>query len=405
MNYSYEEFKEYIEEEDVKFVRLAFTDVKGNRKNISVTPECLEQAFEYGVAIDASLIDGFGDESFSDLFLHPDKDTTALLPWRPEHGKVVSMFCDITYQDGTPFENDTRTILKNAISACEKEGISFTFGSRMEFYLFKANEDGGSTHIPCDQAGYMDVAPLDKGENVRREIILSLERMGITPINSHHEAGPGQNQINFKVADPLNAADHACLFKTVVKSIAARNGLYAEFGPKPLANLPGSGYHISISASESQEAGGRQILPNVIAGILANIYDTTIFFNPTAESYERLGGDKAPRYISWSSENRASLIRIPAASGAHHIASLRSPDPMINPYLAFAILIYAGLDGVKRNLELEAPANVNFAKVSSEILKKYKTLPLTLGEARAAAQESEFVNKFIAQSVIDSYCK
>lgn len=401
MNYSYEEFREYIEEEDVKFVRLAFTDVKGNRKNISVTPESLEQAFEYGVPIDASLIDGFGDESFSDLFLHPDKDTTALLPWRPEHGKVVSMFCDITYQDGTPFENDTRTILKNAVKECKKAGVSFTFGSRMEFYLFKTNDDGGSTHIPCDQAGYMDVAPLDKGENVRREIILTLEQMGITPINSHHEAGPGQNQINFTVADPLNAADHACLFKTVVKSIAASNGLFADFSPKPLANLPGSGYHISISATEDN---GRQILPCVISGILSNIYDTTIFFNPTAESYERLGGDKAPRYISWASENRASLIRIPPASGKHHIASLRSPDPMINPYLAFAILIYAGLDGINRNIELNPPANVNFAKVSSDILKQYKTLPLTLGEARAAACESEFIHKYIAQSVIDSYC-
>jgi len=401
MDYSYDEFRQYCEEEDIKFIRLAFTDVFGNRKNVSVMPEDITRVLEYGMAIDASLINGFGGEVFSDLFLHPDMETTTLLPWRPEHGKVISMFCDITYQDGTPYENDTRSLLKNAVAYAKSRGIEFTFGSRMEFYLFKADEDGNSTFIPYDNAGYMDVAPLDKGENVRREICLTLEKMGITPYNSHHEAGPGQNQILFKVSDPLKAADNACLFKTVVKTIAARNGLYADFTPKPLNNLPGNGYHISISAKSDT---GAQILPNALAGILEDIYDSTIFFNTTEKSYERLGGDKAPRYISWSSENRDCLIRIPPAEDKHHIASLRSPDPMVNPYLAFAILIYAGLDGIENNLELSAPSNVDFSSMDRKALAEFKTLPLSIEEAKNAALGSNFVNTHISKSIVESFC-
>ena len=393
---------QYIEEEDVKFIRLAFCDVFGNRKNISVMPDELKHALEYGVAIDASLIAGFGDESFSDLFLHPDPSTTTLLPWRPDTGKVISLYCDITYQDGTVFENDTRSILKKAVKEAADAGLSFTFGSRMEFYLFKLDENGEQTIIPYDNAGYMDVAPMDKGENVRREICLTLERMGIPPRSSHHEAGPGQNQIDFQPSDPVSAADNACMFRNVVRTIAGRNGLWADFSPKPLVNLPGNGYHISIACSKD---GKTDILPNVIAGILDNIYDTTVFFNSTEKSYERFGGSKAPRYISWSSENRSSLIRIPPASAEHHYAQLRSPDPLANPYLAFAILIYAGLEGIKKGLELTPPANINFSHADRNVLAEYKTLPLSLDEARQAALNSEFVRKVISGNIIDFFCK
>ena len=393
---------QYIEEEDVKFIRLAFCDVFGNRKNISVMPEELKHALEYGVAIDASLIPGFGDESFSDLFLHPDPSTTTLLPWRPDSGKVISLYCDITYQDGTVFENDTRSILKKAVKEASDEGLSFTFGSRMEFYLFKLDENGEKTIIPYDNAGYMDVAPMDKGENVRREICLTLERMGIIPRSSHHEAGPGQNQIDFQPSDPVSAADNACMFRNVVRTIAGRNGLWADFSPKPLVNLPGNGYHISIACSRD---GKTDVLPNVIAGILDNIYDTTVFFNSTEKSYERFGGSKAPRYISWSSENRSSLIRIPPASAEHHYAQLRSPDPLANPYLAFAILIYAGLEGIRNDLELTTPANINFSHADRNILSGYKTLPLSLDEARQAAMNSEFVRKVISGNIIDFFCR
>lgn len=402
MTCSYEELMQYIEEEDVKFIRLAFCDVFGNRKNISVMPEELKHALEYGVAIDASLIAGFGDESFSDLFLHPDPSTTTLLPWRPDTGKVISLYCDITYQDGTVFENDTRSILKKAVKEAADAGLSFTFGSRMEFYLFKLDENGEQTIIPYDNAGYMDVAPMDKGENVRREICLTLERMGISPRSSHHEAGPGQNQIDFQPSDPVSAADNACMFRNVVRTIAGRNGLWADFSPKPLVNLPGNGYHISIACSKD---GKTDILPNVIAGILDNIYDTTVFFNSTEKSYERFGGSKAPRYISWSSENRSSLIRIPPASAEHHYAQLRSPDPLANPYLAFAILIYSGLEGIKKGLELTTPANINFSHADRNVLAEYKTLPLSLDEARQAALNSEFVRKVISGNIIDFFCK
>lgn len=402
MTCSYEELMQYIEEEDVKFIRLAFCDVFGNRKNISVMPEELKHALEYGVAIDASLIPGFGDESFSDLFLHPDPSTTTLLPWRPDSGKVISLYCDITYQDGTVFENDTRSILKKAVKEAADAGLSFTFGSRMEFYLFKLDENGEQTIIPYDNAGYMDVAPMDKGENVRREICLTLERMGITPRSSHHEAGPGQNQIDFQPSDPISAADNACMFRNVVRTIAGRNGLWADFSPKPLVNLPGNGYHISIACSKD---GKTDVLPNVIAGILDNIYDTTVFFNSTEKSYERFGGSKAPRYISWSSENRSSLIRIPPASSEHHCAQLRSPDPLANPYLAFAILIYAGLEGIRKDLELTTPANINFSHADRNVLSGYKTLPLSLDEARQAALNSEFVRKVISGNIIDFFCR
>lgn len=401
MTYSYDEFMQFIEEEDVKFIRLAFCDVFGNRKNISVMPNELERAFKYGIAIDASLISGFGDEAYTDLFLHPDPATTTILPWRPDNGKVISMFCDITYQDGTPFENDTRTILKNAIKEAESRGISFTFGSRMEFYLFKLDENGEPTNIPYDKAGYMDVSPLDKGENVRREICLTLERMGINPYSSHHEAGPGQNQIDFASSDPLTSADNTIMFRNVVRTISGRNGLAADFSPKPLSSCPGNGYHISLTCRKDD---GEVILPYAIAGILKNIYDSTIFFNSTEKSYERFGESKAPRYISWSSENRSSLIRIPPVTDRHHYAQLRSPDPLANPYLTFAILIYASLDGIDNKIELTTPTNVNFQNADEKFLENYKTLPLNIEEAKAAAIKSEFVKKYVSKNIIDFFC-
>jgi len=401
MTYSYDEFMQFIEEEDVKFIRLAFCDVFGNRKNISVMVNDLERAFKYGIAIDASSIPGFGDETFSDLFLHPDPSTTTILPWRPDNGKVISMFCDITYQDGTPFENDTRTILKNAIREAELRGISFTFGSRMEFYLFKLDENGNRTDIPYDNAGYMDVSPLDKGENVRREICLALERMGINPYSSHHEAGPGQNQIDFASSNPLTAADNAIMFRNVVRTIAGRNGLWADFSPKPLINAPGNGYHISLTCKKEND---EVILPYAIAGILNNIYDSTIFFNSTAKSYDRFGGSKAPRYISWSSENRSSLIRIPPVTDRHHYAQLRSPDPLTNPYLAFAILIYASLEGIDKKIELDTPTNINFQNADKKFLANYKTLPLNIEEAKIAAANSDFVSAHISKNIIDFFC-
>lgn len=400
MKYSKEEVIQFVAEEDVKFIRMAFCDIYGKQKNISIMPGELERAFEYGIAIDASAIDGFGGEVHSDLFLHPDTSTLCVLPWRPEHGKVVRMFCTVTYPDGTPFEADTRALLRKASEDAEKEGISFAFGSEMEFYLFKCDENGEPTNIPYDNAGYMDVAPEDKGENVRREICLTLERMGINPESSHHEEGPGQNEIDFCYSHAITAADDALTFRSVVLAVAARNGLCADFSPKPIENKAGNGMHINFSA---KRADGADIMPHVIAGILAHIREITAFLNITESSYKRFGSNKAPKYISWSGENRSQLIRIPAAQGEYRRAELRSPDPMCNPYLAFTLLIRAGLDGVKNNMVLPAAADINLYTASEEVTAHYEKLPETLEEAKAAAKASAFVAGNLPASIIADY--
>lgn len=402
MKYSPDEVIQYIEEEDVKFIRLAFTDIYGKQKNISIMQDELERAFRYGIAIDASAIAGFGCNVHSDLLLRPDPSTITVLPWRPEHGRVVRMFCSITRLDGTPFGSDTRAILKNAVEDARKEGIDFSFGPEMEFYLFTCDEDGKPTKIPYDNAGYMDIAPDDKGENVRREVCLTLERMGIKPESSHHEEGPGQNEIDFRYSDPLTAADNAITFKSVVNTIAARNGLKADFSPKPLESMPGNGMHINISAKAKD---GRDVMPQVISGILEHICEITAFLNTTSDSYKRFGNNKAPKYVSWSSENRSQLVRIPAADGEYKRAELRSPDPMCNPYLAFALLIWAGLDGIKKGLELPEMADINLFNAPEEETKKYKTLPGDLFSAGKAAKESDFVNTHLPCSITENYCK
>ena len=231
MKYTKQEVMQFILEEDVKFIRLAFCDLFGAQKNISIMPNEMARAFEYGIAIDASAIEGFGDETHSDLFLHPDPSTLVILPWRPEHGRVVRMYCNITYPDGRPFEGDTRKILQNAVKQAEGSGCRFQFGAKMEFYLFKLDENGNPTKEPFDNAGYMDIAPADKGENIRREICLALEQMDILPESSHHEKGPGQNEIDFRYSSPHEAADNAMNFRSAVQAIVSRNGVAADFSP------------------------------------------------------------------------------------------------------------------------------------------------------------------------------
>lgn len=402
MKYSQSEVMQYVAEEDVKFIRLAFCDIYGKQKNISIPSGELERAFTYGIAIDASAIAGFGGEVHSDLLLHPDPSTLSLLPWRPEHGKVVRMFCSVSYPDGRVVEADTRTLLSEVLAEAEKEGVRFAFGSEMEFYLFRLDEAGEATKIPYDKAGYMDIAPEDKGENVRREICLTLEQMGILPESSHHEEGPGQNEIDFRYSDPLTAADNAVTFRAVVHAVAARNGLCADFSPKPLEDRPGNGMHINFSA---KCPAGDDVMPQVIAGILAHISDITVFLNPTEDSYRRFGSNKAPRYISWSGENRSQLIRIPAAQSEYRRAELRSPDPLCNPYLAFALLIRAGLDGIRQNAVLPEAADFNLYTAPAEITAKYQKLPETLAAAKAAAKRSDFVAQCLPDTLIRNYTR
>lgn len=401
MKYSNQEVIQYIQEDNVKFIRLAFCDVFGKQKNISIMPDELPHAFEYGIAIDASAIIGFGDETHSDLLLHPDADTLMPLPWRPEHGRVVRMFCTISYPDGRTFECDSRSILKQAVLDAERANCQFFFGAEQEFYLFHLDENGNPTKEPYDTAGYMDIAPEDRGENIRREICLTLEQMGILPESSHHEEGPGQNKINFRYSGPLTAADNAMTFQTVVKTVARRNGLYADFGPKPLADKPGNGFHVNLSVKSSDNT---DYMNYMIAGILAKISDMTVFLNPLESSYQRFGVNKAPKFISWSSENRSQLIRVPAAMGEYRRAELRSPDSSSNTYLAFALMIYASLYGIQNKLELQEAADINLFKADAETLAKFEPLPADLKSARAIAGRSDFIREHIPEPILELYC-
>ena len=401
MKYSKDEVIQFVLEEDVKFIRLAFCDVFGRQKNISIMPEELQRAFEYGITFDASAVSGFGDETHSDLLLFPDPSTLEILPWRPEHGRVVRMFCGIFYPNGKAFECDTRNFLKKAVEVAKLAGVSFYFGAEQEFYLFKLDENGEPTKEPYDKAGYMDIAPDDKGENIRREICLTLEQMGIRPESSHHEEGPGQNEIDFRYSDALTAADNAMTFQTVVKTVAHRNGLYADFSAKPLDNKPGNGFHINMSVRGKEND---DLLCQMIAGVLDKACDMTAFLNPCENSYKRFGNYKAPSYVSWSSENRSQLVRIPAAVGEYRRAELRSPDPTANPYLAFALMIYAGLYGIENKLELPMVSDINLYKADESVLKNYKKLPESLESARKVAAASEFIRAHVPTEILNIYC-
>lgn len=401
MDYNEREILQYLQEEDVKFIRLAFCDVFGKRKNISVMPDELPRAFKHGIAFDASAIAGFGDETRSDLFLHPDPATLTALPWRPENGRVVRMLSAVTHPDGSPFACDTRRLLQDTIKEAAQKGYRFSFGAEQEFYLLRLDETGAPTKTPCDDAGYMDIAPEDRGENVRREVCLTLEQMGVRPESSHHEEGPGQNEIDMRYADPLTAADHAMTFQTVVKTVAHRNGYFADFSPKPLKNAPGNGFHINISISgQTDETTCR----HMIAGILDKIREITVFLNPTENSYLRLGKNKAPGYVSWSKENRSQLVRIPAAEGEYRRMELRSPDPAANPYLAFALIIRAAIYGIERQLALPAPADINLFSAAPAQTAGIGKLPQTLAEACATARESAFVRTALPAAIINAYC-
>ncbi len=373
---------DYVREEDVKFIRLAFLDVDGNLKNASVMPGELERAFSSGVSIDGSAIKGFAAADCSDLFLFPDPDTLTVLPWRPSHGRVIRLFCDVKNSRGESVPSDSRGVLKRAVEAAKNAGITCNFAAEFEFYLFKTDENGNPTKEPSDAAGYMDVAPLDKGENVRREICLTIEEMGLTPECSHHEEGPGQNEIDFKYSDALSSADHAVIFKNATQIVAYKNGFNASFEPKPLLDSSGSGMHVNVSV---EKVGGERIFEPFIAGVMSRIKEITYFLNPTENSYERLGLNKAPKQIFCDKENRNALVRIPAGKTGERF-ELRSPDGMANVYLAYALIIFAGLEGVEKGLDIAAVSG--------------GTLPESLNEAKKLALNSEFVKSHIGEAFL-----
>ena len=392
MIYTAQEVFDFVKEEDVKFIRLAFCDTRGRQKNISILPSELHRAFEDGISFDASAICGFGGAEKSDLLLFPDPSTLNVLPWRPFEGRVVRLFCDVRNPDGTMYPCDVRARLRGVGRKLELAGYTPKFGTECEFYLFKTDENGDPTKIPFDHATYMDVAPEDKGENVRREICLTLLDMGIQPESSHHEEGPGQNEIDFRYSDAMRAADDAMNFITVVKATATQNGLYADFSPKPLENESGNGLHINMSV---KCADGTDRTPAFMAGILAHIRDLTAFLNPSEASYRRFGKCKAPKFVTWSHENRSQLIRIPAAKGEYRRIELRSPDPSANPYLAYALLIWAGLDGIAKDMCPAPAVNLNLLTAPESETREFDTLPGSLEEAVALAGGSALVRRVL----------
>ncbi|MBQ4232683.1 MAG: glutamine synthetase [Lachnospiraceae bacterium] len=388
MSYTESEIMEYIEEEDAKFIRLVFRDAYGIQKNISVMPSEVHKAFAEGIPINAKAIRGFEEYECASLYLKPDPSTMAVLPWRPDSGRVVRMICNLFTADGKPYEADSRNILIKAIETAKEKGIEFKFGSEMEFYLFKLNDEGQPTSEPHDNAGYLDIAPLDRGENIRREICLTIEEMGFTPERSHHESGPGQNEIDFHYGKPLKAADQLTTFKMVVSTIADRYGLYADFSPVPIPDKPGNGYHVNIYA---QDKDGNDVSTYIAAGIIDKIKDITLFLNPTEYSYRRFDAHKMLNQVNSSQSGGSEWITVDDGTKANRV-ELRSPDALCNPYIAYTFLIYAGLYGIENKLSV--PDTVD---LSGDFL------PKTREEAAEYVRESEFVKSILPESIIDSY--
>lgn len=414
--YTKEEALQYIQENDVKFIKLFFTDIFGSLKSLSIQPSELERAFETGICFDASAVKGFLNICKSDLFIVPDPATLCVLPWRPQTGRVVRFFCNVRYLDGTPFEGDPRLMLKRQVRAAFEKGYEVRIGTECEFYLFKLDEKGEPTHIPHDRAGYCDLAPRDRGENVRREICLTLEQMGVHPETSHHESGPGQNEVDFRCSDPVSSADNLATFKTVVKTIADRYGLFASFMPKPLGEEAGSGLHINVSlfkdgknlfdCGSPDPDADMPLSPEAasfIAGLMYRIREITAFLNPYPNSFERFGSYEAPRYISWSRQNRSQLIRLPAAIGDQARFELRSPDPACNQYLAIYLILAAGFEGIEKKRELLPACNIDLTNASPSDIKGLESLPLTQKEAVSLALNSDFVRAVLPELTLKAF--
>lgn len=382
MSFSPIEVLNFVEENDVKFIRLTFCDIFGNLKNIAIMPKELPRAFKHGISFDATGITG----ECSDLLLIPDISTLSVLPWRPKSGRVVRFFCNIQNSDGSDYSGDLRKQLHDKILSLNSEGYSCEFATKCEFYLFNLDDSGEPTKIPHDHGGYLDVAPLDKCENTRREICLSLEEMGLNPKSSCHKHGWGQNEIDFKKSEPVTAADNMVHYKTVVKSIASQNGLYASFMPRPLENQPGSILNICLGIRKNgMDIFGTDEGKSFIAGVLNRIPEMTAFLNPSTNSYERFGVGYAPQFINWSYKNTSPLIRISNAVGESPSIEVRSADATCNPYIVFKLILSAGFEGIKNREEL-AP--------ESETSKK---LPSSLEEAYNLAEKSNFIKSVLSE--------
>ena len=416
MSYTKEDIIKLVEEGDVEFIRMQFTDIFGRLKNVAITASQIKKAVNNEIMIDGSSIEGFVRINESDMYLYPDLDSYAVLPWRPQQAKVARLICDVYLPDGTPFAGDPRSTLKKVLVKAAEKGYSFNVGPECEFFLFETDENGQPTTKTSDDAGYFDLDPLDHGGSTRREICMMLERMGYEVEASHHEVARGQHEIDFKYTDALRTADNVMTFKLAVKTVAQKNGLHATFMPKPIFGINGSGMHTNMSlfhdgknifADPSGEHGLSKEAYSFIAGILTHIRSMTAVTNPLVNSYKRLvPGYEAPCYISWSASNRSALIRIPAARGQATRVELRCPDPSCNPYLELAVCLAAGLDGIEKGLVPPAEVLDNIFEMSAEERKAQgiDSLPGSLKEALDLMQEDDVVCKTLGDHIVSQYC-
>lgn len=393
MNNSPKEIFRLIEENDIKFIRLTFCDVFGNLKNIAVMPNELEQAFTCGIPFDSAKF----DKSEPELLLVPDISTMSILPWRPKSGRVVRFFCSLKTADGSDYSADMRTNLTRYINELRQNGYSCETSTRCEFFLFNLDENGEPTKIPHDKGGYLDMAPLDKCENVRREICLSLEEMGLNPKSSCHKHGPAQNEIDFRANEPVSAADDMVHYKTIVKSIAEQCGLFASFMPKPLENEHGSALNISFGIKKNGENIFDTSADSVtdegkcfISGILRRIPEITAFLNPTVNSSSRFGVGYAPKYVGYSTNDRTALVRLSAVKGISPTIEIRSADAACNPYIAFKLLLAAGIEGIKNG-----DSSLYYKGMDNS-----QELPDSLEKALNLARESQFVRDNLPENVL-----
>ncbi len=413
--YTNQDILKMVKEDDVKFIRLQFTDVFGILKNVAITSRQLERALNEGCMFDGSSIDGFVRIEESDMLLVPDPDTFAIFPWRPQQGKVARLICDVYTTAGKPYDGCPRNVLKKTLAKAAELGFTMNVGPECEFFLFLTDPEGKPTTITHDEGGYFDLAPIDKGEDARRDMCLTLEEMGFEIEASHHEVAEGQHEIDFKYADALLTADNIMTFKIVVKSIAARHGLYATFMPKPIYGINGSGMHTNQSLStkdgnafydKNGELELSDIAYNYIAGVLKHIKSIAAVSNPIVNSYKRLvPGYEAPCYVAWSAQNRSPLIRIPASRGAGTRVEVRSPDPAANPYLTIALLLAAGLDGIENKLMPPSAVNRNIFKMTQAEMDEFgvSALPGNLYDALQLYKADELVKETLGDHIFNIY--
>lgn len=414
-NYTREDILKLAEEEDVEFIRLQFTDILGNLKNVAITSSQLQKALDNQCMFDGSSIEGFVRIEESDMYLYPDYSTLEIFPWRPQQGKVARLICDVYRANGQPFEGDPRYVLKRAIQEAQKMGYTFNVGPECEFFLFHTDENTLPTTITHEQAGYFDLGPIDFGENARRDMVLTLEDMGFEIEASYHEVAPAQHEIDFRYDEALRTADNIMTFKLAVKTIAKRHGLHATFMPKPKYGVSGSGMHINMSLSkdgknifqdDSNELGISREARWFIGGLLKHIKGMAAITNPLVNSYKRLvPGYEAPAYVAWSTKNRSPLIRVPAVGGEGTRVELRSPDPSANPYLTLAVCLRAGLDGIQNKIEPPAGVDRNIFDMTEEQRREagIGALPTTLLEAVQELEKDTFIQEVLGGHVSEKY--